>query len=424
VIVAPPDPRTAASIIAVERALAWYQDEVAHAKAPPLSADEVRGLADALAGRRPWKATQFDQLVTFGQAMYRLARLDASVPDCNLGDALTMLARLPFGAAGGAASPAWIFDPAVDPEAFAKLEFRETSLGISKAQREHREGWWAHAQKNRSFIEKAAAELDHRGVAIVLGAGHAFDLPLLALARSFERLVLVDIDDAALAETAAALAGERGGAAGIETRVMDLTGINGELVRRIDDAFARADTGIAAVEALARLCRSYRLTAPPHIWDGPAPADLVVSSCVLSQLGWPQRTYAQRQYEQRFGPMPADVEPGFAAAWTELGLRVQQDHINALGSAARTVALTSDVLSRPTTWDARSGEKPTGRKIYALGVESLPERAPKQYKSASHAQWTWSRYRASRKGGEGSIMEVEGLVLTEPRTAGGLWLPG
>jgi hypothetical protein len=420
VIVAPPDPRTAASIIAVERALAWYQEEVAHAKAPPLSGDEVRALADALAGRRPWKPTQFDHLVTFGQAMYRLARLDASVPDCNLGDALTLLARLPSAAGSGA----WLFDPAVDAEAFTKLEFRETSLGISKAQREHREGWWAHAEKNRAFIEKAAAALDRRRVAIVLGAGHAFDLPLAALGRSFERLVLVDIDEVALAETAAALTRERGGPPGIETRVMDLTGINGELVRRIDAALAAADTGPAAADALASLCRSYRLRAAPRIWDEGEPADLVVSSCVVSQLGWPQRTYAQRQYEQRFGAMSADIEPRFAAAWTELGLRVQQDHINALGAAARTVALTSDVLSRPTTWDARGGEKPTGRKIFALGVESLQERVPKQYRSDGHAQWTWSRYRASRKGSEGSTMEVEGLVLTEPQTASGLWLPG
>ena len=39
-------------------------------------------------------------------------------------------------------------------------------------------------------------------------------------------------------------------------------------------------------------------------------------------------------------------------------------------------------------------------------------------------QWKWSRYKASRKGSEGSTMDVEGLVLTEPRSAGGLWVPG
>ena len=85
--------------------------------------------------------------------MHRLAPMDASIPTCNLGDCLTALNRVDI--APGAER--WRFDARVDPEVFAKLEFRETSLGIVKAQRENREGWWAHAQKNRSFIEQAAA---------------------------------------------------------------------------------------------------------------------------------------------------------------------------------------------------------------------------------------------------------------------------
>ena len=403
----------------MERALRWYREEVKIAKSPPLAADDVNALSDALAGRRRWQPAQFDHLVTFGQAMYRLARLDAAVPDCNLGDALTALARVNLSPDG----PAWTFQPAVDAEAFAKLEFREASVGIARAQRENREGWWAHGQKNRAFIEQAAASTVRTGLAVVLGAGHAFDLPLLALARRFERLVLVDIDGAALAETAAALVRERGAAGGIETRVADFTGINGDLVKRIDDHLAAASDAASAAEALSALCRSYRLPALPRLWDGPE-ADVVVSSCVLSQLGWPQRTYAERLLDKRFGAMSAEVESRIAAAFTELGLKLQQDHVNALGEVAGTVALTSDVLSRPTTWDARAGEKPTGRKIFALGVESLQERIPKVYKTGAHGQWTWSRYKASRKGSEGSVMDVEGVVLSEPRSSSGLWLPG
>ena len=49
---------------------------------------------------------------------------------------------------------------------------------------------------------------------------------------------------------------------------------------------------------------------------------------------------------------------------------------------------------------------------------------PRLYRVGAQAQWKWSRYKASRKGGEGSTMDVEGVVLTEPRTAGGLWVPG
>ena len=38
---------------------------------------------------------------------------------------------------------------------------------------------------------------------MILGAGHAFDLPLVELAKSFDKLVLVDIDADALNATVA-----------------------------------------------------------------------------------------------------------------------------------------------------------------------------------------------------------------------------
>jgi len=417
----PPDVRNAPSVTAVQRALDWYLDEVGHAKSPPISAEDARGLRLALAGGRPWQPEQFDRLVAFAQAMFRLAKLDASVPACNLGDALTALARVDLA---GPEAPRWSFDPAVDDQAFGKFEFRETSLGIAKAQRDHREGWWAHAQRNRSFIEQAATASQGRRLAVALGAGHAFDLPLVQLARSFDRLLLVDIDRAALAETAAALEKESGVSGRIETRVLDLTGINGLLLRRLDECLAAAGSAAEAEATVAALCRSYRLPGGVHLLGEGERADVIVSSCVLTQLAWPQRTYAERHYEVRWGTMPVATEQRLATAFTELGLRVQQDHINALGLAADTVVLTSDVVGHPTRWDAHAGEKPTGRRIFAMGVESLAERIPRFYRSGDITSWKWSRYKASRKGGEGSIMDVEATVLSEPRSAGGLWLPG
>ncbi len=122
-----PDPRLAASLMAVDRAFTWYLEEAAVAKAPPVSRDDARALREALAGAaRGGRSTSID-LITFAQAMHRLAPMDASIPDLQPG-------RLPDGA-----EPAWTAprgpsagasSPQVDAEVFAKLEFRETSLGI------------------------------------------------------------------------------------------------------------------------------------------------------------------------------------------------------------------------------------------------------------------------------------------------------
>ena len=102
-------------------------------------------------------------------------------------------------------SQPWRFDPAVDPHAFQLLGFAETSAGISRTQRENRDGWYEHARRHKTFILDAAAAVEQPRLAVVLGAGKAYDLPLDELARRFERVVLIDIDGAAMASTSSAV---------------------------------------------------------------------------------------------------------------------------------------------------------------------------------------------------------------------------
>jgi hypothetical protein len=84
--------------------------------------------------------------------------------------------------------------------------------------------------------------------------------------------------------------------------------------------------------------------------------------------------------------------------------------------------LTSDVVSHTTTLDPSGAERRTGRQSLPLGVESLRERIPKAFRIGAHAAWEWHRYRPVKRR-EGARMDVEGVDLSEPVTAGGLWLP-
>ncbi len=409
------DPSVAASAMAVERALVWYGQEVGAARQPPVSADRFAELRAALEGSTPWRHDLFDDLMMFGQAMHRLS---GRAPDCNVGDLLTLLAHRTDG--GG---EPWAFDPKVDTEAFGKLQFRETSLGISGAQRENREGWWAHGEKNRAFMERSA-----KGCAgdraVVIGAGRAFDLPLTALASAFAQLVLVDIDAAALEETVAATFKKHPDLRGrVELQTIDLTGINGQLVRRIDEIVGGPGGATEVEAAVEAMCRSYRLATPPHVLPTGQRADLVVESCVLTQLAWPQRTYAERLFEKRFGAMSEKMEMRWSTAWAELGLRIQQDHIEGLAGWADRVALTSDVISYPTALDQSGSVRLTGRKILPLGTQTLAERIPKRFRISRQDAWKWDRYKPDKRGGEGAQMDVDGVELQEPLSAGGLWLP-
>lgn len=212
-------------------------------------------------------------------------------------------------------SEPWRFDPTVDPQAFELLGFAETSAGISRTQRENRDGWYEHARRHKAFILDAAARVERPRLAVVLGAGKAYDLPLEELARRFERVVLVDIDAEAMAASSAAAVREAQLRARLELRPMDVTGVSARLARGIQQALESAQPE-AAFQAL---CKSYRLKAAPRFTE--ERADLLVSGMVLSQLGLQPKLTAKRWFEQRFGKMTA----GFEAAWQRIRGQVRTD---------------------------------------------------------------------------------------------------
>ncbi|HEY8922729.1 MAG TPA: hypothetical protein VIU64_00040, partial [Polyangia bacterium] len=142
-------------------------------------------------------------------------------------------------------------------------------------------------------------------------------------------------------------------------------------------------------------------------------ADLLVSSCVLSQVSWPQRVYARRVYEQRFSSLPGPLERPWARHFTYLELRLQQDHLTSLAGVAEQVALTSDVVSHPTVLDPAGTERKNGQPILALGVPSLLERVPRLFAGQGHASWEWGFSKPTRNR-NGSRKDVEGVRLTSP----------
>ncbi len=400
------EPRFAPVVDAVDRALAWYVGEVPLAEQQPtVSLVQAGHLREVLAGHRPRANQDFETIVSFARTMQRVGQLDPSLPQINLGDTLTAFSLIPQ-----AGEPRWHFDTGVDSDAFAKLQFRETSLGIGKIQRDNRDSWRAHGEQNRAFIESAIRQTQGRELAVVLGAGHAFDLPLVELAKSFAKLLLVDIDEQALNSTVAAALKDPGLRAPAELRLIDLTGINGQLVQRFDDAVASAASADEARDRLEALCWTYRLAEPPRLLEPDERADLLVSSCVLSQVAWPQRVYAKRIYERRFGPAPESQVLRWARHFTDLELRLQQDHVTSLVGVAERVALTCDAVSSATVLDSAGVEQLSGRPIFTLGVSSLLDRVPHLFGIEQHASWEWRRYGATRTHG-GSCMVVEGARL-------------
>ena len=399
------DPRAVDSRLALTEAIAWYAARLGQEPRAPIDAPQLDALRAALEGSISWRDELFEPFINFGRFMHRTRETLGDAPRCNVGDVLTGLGGIPPGAA-------WSRDYGIDPIAFEKFGFRTTSAGTASIEAQHRAGWAEHGQQSRAFINGAIELTARRELAIVLGVGHGFDLPLVELARSFERVLLVDIDAVSLDATAAALKKEPGLGARIETRVVDLTGINGKMVRGIDELAAQpndAETLQARLEALAR---SYRPGASGASFWGER-ADLVVSACVATQLSWPQRSYALRVLERFLGPMSEAADQRWSHAWFEFEMRLQQQHIADLAAMGALVLLISDMVSHRTSLDATGNEQLNGRRIFSMGVNSLSERVPRSLQVEQSSRWLWPRYRPNGRV-PGSIMEVHALALREP----------
>lgn len=392
-----------------EDALARLRQALDDAVAGPAAGDagsatEHRVLADIFAGRVPWQARALPALVQFARVRGR-----AQQPPVSVGDALTALGAV-LARARPPGHPLWRFEPAVDQSTFDLLGFASVSAGIGRAAREHREGWWQHARASKTFILEAVTRLPSTRLAVVLGAGQAHGLPLRELASAFERLVLVDIDGAALARTVEDRLADPTLRARVETRVADVTGINGRAARALDGAIAGAAGPDEAQAGVFAVCRGYGLETPPRFLGPGEQADLLISDLLVSQLALALRSFARSRFEARFGPVPRSAEASWVEAWAELGLRLQQDHLGAVVDQAARAIVTADVVQRQTALDPAGNERPTGVAFSELGVERLADRIPGWLAIETSASWRWPRYRA-RRGAPGAVMDVDAVLV-------------
>ncbi len=402
----------ACSAAAVTEAITWYEARLGAEPRAPVDASQLSAIRAALEGGSAWRDDLFEPFINFGRFMHRTRETLSRAPRLNVADVLNALTGIPPG-------NTWSHDYGVDPTAFEKFGFRSTSTRTASIEAQHRAGWAEHGQQSRAFIHAASELCPRRELAVVLGVGHGFDLPLVALARSFERLLLVDIDPVTLDATAAALENalekELPSGARVETRVADLTGINGRMVRGIDELAAQPGDASTLQARLEHLARSYRPCAGgASLWA--ERADLVVSACVASQLSWPQRSYALRVLESASGPMSEAADQRWSHAWFEFELRLQQQHITDLADMGNLVVLISDMVNHLTSRDAAGNEQLNGRRVFTMGVNSLSERVPSWLRIERSARWLWPRYAPNGRV-PGSVMEVHALALRESPAA-------
>lgn len=85
----------------------------------------------------------------------------------------------------------WLTTPC--PREARKLGYLREAIAIRARYKRHRTRWQPHLDASKAVIQAAMEGPGDKRVAVVLGSGALYDVPLDALARTFERVELIDI---------------------------------------------------------------------------------------------------------------------------------------------------------------------------------------------------------------------------------------
>jgi hypothetical protein len=248
----------------------------------------------------------------------------------------------------------------ITPEQF----FRIAGEGLRSIEAERSDYWQPHVENSGRRILEAAALSEGHSTALVLGAGNCSEIPLEDLAKTFDEVVLADLDDASMASAVGDLPDEL--VPKVHIQVADVTGFVAPLMLRLLRAVEGSDTAGHAFDKINETLSGLQAeNTPPKL---PA-ADLVVSSLVLSELHRYPLNYAARLMRDKFGKRLAEWS-GYEDFRTRLQQVALRDHVGLLSGACRRggAVYFADTIARGPLYN----KIPAGRRWEVLGA-MLPE---------------------------------------------------
>jgi hypothetical protein len=395
-----------------------------------LSLEQLAALGRVFGASAPWSFDLYEPLraLTHATARLELPDLPARI---HFGDALEALEQvLQRDAASGAATGAlgaglrrydWGVDHRLSAAAFTELGFAQTSAGISALRTRHRAGWQEHADTNREFLLRACADAAPSAL-LVIGAGKLYDVPLKSLTQRFERVFLLDVDEASLDESAKRVLGPTL-PSHVKLLTSEVTGVAGFLVAALNELFegGACSSEAGAYDALLALLYSFRAPRPASLASpgalqlalGEAPSlSACASTMLLSQLAVPLTQLVERRFLQRFPHSRCLQQRDFQVAFGQLTHRIQHAHLQALLAAAPLVAITTDVTDQATRWTPR-GVEPASGPLALIGAAQLEELLPRQQaRLSASARWYWPRLSPSSRSPHGRLLEVNGCAVS------------
>jgi len=282
-----------------------------------------------------------------------------------------------------------------------------------------------HVPRSLDLILQAAVTVPG-GRAVVLGAGECAEIPLKALAIRFDEVMLVDTNQQLLEKAVADAELDDTQRAKVQVRVQDLTGTTRSLLEKVESALSAAADAEGAIDAISAL-----LAHEPIVGllpaDGkeinaalPGKFNLVVASCVLSQLHIELLLQAGEAFERRFPDQREQLQTDdrWRAALTGIARRMETrfiDDLAALTAEGGLIYLSESVQMCYITLVA-DGQWETPGTYRLLRTKDLTDYTDRRFARMGHGRWQWIVAQPTEIGETGQLFDVQALVLRVWRT--------
>jgi hypothetical protein len=263
---------------------------------------------------------------------------------------------------------------------------------------------------------KAAAESAQPGRAAVLGAGNCAEIPLAEIAARFEHVMINDVDAAELEKGITAAHLDDAARAKLEVRVADLTSATDRLVAAIEELLETADDPDTAIESMAHLVDNAPLEGMPL----DEKYDLIVASCVLSQLHFGLLHRADAAFERKFPRQ--EVRLRESVRWTsalyEMARRMELRFIDDLAArlAPGGLIYLSDSTQMCYVKQTADGKWETEGTYRMLRSAYITDYLDGRFVAVANDRWHWVVSPPQAAGEVGRLFDVQAVVLKTWRT--------
>ena len=272
-----------------------------------------------------------------------------------------------------------------------------------------------HVAESRQLI-LAAAEEAEAGRAAVLGAGHCAEIPLAELAARFKQVTVNDVDAAELDKGLAAAHLDDAARAKLDVQIADLTNTTEPLLEKIGAALKATEDPEAAIEEMARLVDEQAVGGMPL--EGKY--ELIVASCVLSQLHFGLLHRAADAFEQKFAGEIERLRQSvrWSAALYEMARRMEKQFIDDLAAhlAPGGLIYLSDSTQMCYVKLTPAGMWETEGTYRMLRSQYITDYLDRRFVTKASGRWHWLVSPPQHPGDVGRLFDVQAVVLRTWRT--------